>query len=595
MRPPLLLLAVAGCQLAPLAQGASRTYSLAGSTASKSTLGSGWTLKNANGTLSLPATVPGVVHLDLLRAKKIAEPYYRYGELELAWVYLEPSWTYSRTIPKNALGAAPGRVLLRSEGLDTMATVTLNGKLVGQTTNMFHRPVWDVTSSFKPAEENTLEVRFDSPALASSANHADYPYPVKGMYITPLQYPGCGCPDPAACFAEAKGCECLIECKKQGDYGVTRNFLRKSQAHWGWDWGAGFLTSGIYRELSLVSYQHASVIRDVVVQVYPTDAASSASAAPGENPTSAVRPAPTSFRVDLDVFLISDSPIVHEIRVAIPSLDAENVTRVSVAPGEQKVRVSLELTGVPKAALWYPNGYGEPALHNLTVAVGPSAADDAELGDAAHWSKRIGLKSVELVQDAMPSGLPCGRPHCGGGPTCSDDPDSGQYTCAFQKAHGKCNQSLTPWHVPMGTCCTTCFDCSAECLKSSGEKLQPGGLSMVFRVNGLPVFIKGANWIATDQFEPRIPQRKGASPADKAGEYTSAGVGFDALLGSAKAANYNMLRVWGGGIYERDDFYVSKTDGCCIKTKECCIKNEELCIKNEELCMKMMNFAGRCG
>ena len=99
---------------------------------------------------------------------------------------------------------------------------------------------------------------------------------------------------------------------------------------------------------------------------------------------------------------------------------------------------------------------------------------------------------------------------------------------------------------------------------------------MVFRVNGIPVFIKGANWIATvraitlclvchrlvfhliqryclqDQFEPRIPQRKGAS---KGGEYQSAGVGYDALLGAAKTAHYNMLRVWGGGIYERDDFY----------------------------------------
>ena len=52
--------------------------------------------------------MPGVVHLDLLRAKKIAEPYYRYGELELAWVYLEPSWTFSRTIAAGALGANPG-------------------------------------------------------------------------------------------------------------------------------------------------------------------------------------------------------------------------------------------------------------------------------------------------------------------------------------------------------------------------------------------------------------------------------------------------------------------------------------------------------
>jgi len=75
---------------------------------------------------------------------------------------------------------------------------------------------------------------------------------------------------------------------------------------------------------------------------------------------------------------------------------------------------------------------------------------------------------------------------------------------------------------------------------------------MVFRVNGIPIFIKGANWIATDQFEPRIPLRKGAK---KGGDYQSAGAGFDALLGAAKAAHYNMLRVWGGGVYERDDFY----------------------------------------
>jgi hypothetical protein len=81
---------------ADLGGPASSVLSLGGSTNAAG--GSPWTLRNHNGSLSVPATVPGVVHLDLLRAHKIAEPYYRYGELELAWVYLEPSWTYSRTI-----------------------------------------------------------------------------------------------------------------------------------------------------------------------------------------------------------------------------------------------------------------------------------------------------------------------------------------------------------------------------------------------------------------------------------------------------------------------------------------------------------------
>jgi hypothetical protein len=516
-----------------------RVLSLAGST--KAPEGSPWILHNHNGSLSLPATVPGVVHLDLLRAGRIAEPYYRYGELDLAWVYLEQSWTFSRTIPAGVLGATPGRVLLRSEGLDTVATVTLNGHLIAHTSNMFHRHLWDVTSAFLPSAANTLKIRFDSPALASTHARQNYPYPVSGSYITPLQYPSCNCPDPAACFGpKAKGCDCLVKCKHRGHYQTTRNFLRKSQAHWGWDWGAGFLTSGIYRDLSLLSYEHSAVIRDVVVQVFPTSP--KPAPAPGENPTSVVHPAPRNFRVDLDVFLISDTQHNAIITAAIPSLGVANSTMVTVAPGEQKVRLTLQLSGVPKEALWYPNGYGEAVLHDMNVTV-QAAAHSGQVPDASkQWVKRIGLKSVELVQEPLPPGLPCGRPNCGGGPTCSDRSTGGGYTCAFQKASGKCNQSLAPWHVPLGYCCATCFNCSTECLSVNDEKLQPGGLSMVFRVNGKPVFIKGANWIATDQFEPRIPQRKQAKSRG-GGDYHSAGAGFDALLGAAKAAHYNMLRV----------------------------------------------------
>ena len=92
----MLSLALASCA-ALLSHGAaaspaSRTLSLAGST--KAAGGSPWTVRNHNGTLVLPATVPGVVHLDLLRAKKIAEPYYRFGA------------TASRCEPRCALARA---------------------------------------------------------------------------------------------------------------------------------------------------------------------------------------------------------------------------------------------------------------------------------------------------------------------------------------------------------------------------------------------------------------------------------------------------------------------------------------------------------
>jgi beta-mannosidase len=64
------------------------------------------------------------------------------------------------------------------------------------------------------------------------------------------------------------------------------------------------------------------------------------------------------------------------------------------------------------------------------------------------------------------------------------------------------------------------------------------GLSMTFRVNGVDIFAKGANWIPCDA----LPQRQTRAVLDE-------------LLTSARAVNMNMLRVWGGGQYESDDFY----------------------------------------
>jgi beta-mannosidase len=57
-------------------------------------------------------------------------------------------------------------------------------------------------------------------------------------------------------------------------------------------------------------------------------------------------------------------------------------------------------------------------------------------------------------------------------------------------------------------------------------------------VNGVPVFMKGANYIPQDNFLARV--------TDSA---------YKALIASVKAANMNMLRVWGGGTYEKDIFY----------------------------------------
>ncbi|MGB8889693.1 MAG: glycoside hydrolase family 2 protein [Candidatus Korobacteraceae bacterium] len=64
------------------------------------------------------------------------------------------------------------------------------------------------------------------------------------------------------------------------------------------------------------------------------------------------------------------------------------------------------------------------------------------------------------------------------------------------------------------------------------------GKSFTFVVNGIPVFAKGANVIPFDSFPTRVtPERRRE------------------ILQAARDANMNMVRVWGGGIYESDDFY----------------------------------------
>ena len=64
------------------------------------------------------------------------------------------------------------------------------------------------------------------------------------------------------------------------------------------------------------------------------------------------------------------------------------------------------------------------------------------------------------------------------------------------------------------------------------------GKSFYFKLNGVPVFMKGANYIPQDNFIPRVSSAQTKT-----------------LIQQAKAANFNMLRVWGGGIYESDAFY----------------------------------------
>lgn len=70
------------------------------------------------------------------------------------------------------------------------------------------------------------------------------------------------------------------------------------------------------------------------------------------------------------------------------------------------------------------------------------------------------------------------------------------------------------------------------------QDVDAAGKSFGFEINGVPVFAKGGNWIPADSFPSRITKER-----------------YRQLLDSIRRANMNMVRVWGGGIYESDHFY----------------------------------------
>ena len=172
------------------------------------------------------ATVPGSVYHDLLAAGQIEDPFYRDNENE-ALKIMDNDFVYSRdfTVPAELLEC--DAVLLRCEGLDTLATVTVNGTVVGTAKNMHRIYEFDVKPVLK-AGENHISVRFDSPTRYIKKSYA--------------------------------------ESKADGSSDAMVGFpnLRKAHCMFGWDWGPRLPDAGIWRDIRLIGITTAR-IRDVLV------------------------------------------------------------------------------------------------------------------------------------------------------------------------------------------------------------------------------------------------------------------------------------------------------------------------------------------
>ncbi|MFC4590058.1 glycoside hydrolase family 2 protein [Sphaerisporangium corydalis] len=190
----------------------------------------GWTVtavSDERGIAGVPATVPGCVHTDLLAAGLIDDPYLDDNETRLTWIG-RTTWAYETSFTWHAAGDGADRADLVCDGLDTVATVVLNGTEVAATANM-HRSYRFPVRDLLREGANTLQVRFGSPYAYAEERKAELG-PRPGPYDEPYQ------------------------------------FIRKMACNFGWDWGPTLVTSGIWRPIGLHSWSGARVaaVRPVV-------------------------------------------------------------------------------------------------------------------------------------------------------------------------------------------------------------------------------------------------------------------------------------------------------------------------------------------
>ncbi len=193
-------------------------YSVFGQTSYRNLSTENWTFNKQNEVKKHKATIPGTVHTDLFQNELIPDPFFGANEKQLQWIENE-NWEYETKFILTTKELKTENIDLEFEGLDTYASVYLNGELVLEADNMFRK--WSISAkSHLKTGTNHLKVVFHS-AVQKGKEEAS-----KLSYILPEK---------------------------------ERVFVRKAQYQFGWDWGPRFVTAGIWKKVQLKFWNSAKI------------------------------------------------------------------------------------------------------------------------------------------------------------------------------------------------------------------------------------------------------------------------------------------------------------------------------------------------
>ncbi len=278
-----------------------------------------WILQRADSPQSWEATLPGDNLSALLDSGAVEDPYFGTNELDLQWIG-RTDWRYERSFSVSPDLAGKKYHYLHLESVDTVCSVTVNGREIARQENMFRALRADLSGKVA-AGKNRIAVSLFSPEERAIEKAGELPYPVPHQHY-PVQSP-------------------------------HRNLLRKVQCHAGWDWGPALMVSGIYGEIYVGGTDQERIES---VRLFPRRKSSS------------------RWTVEFVIELYA-----YEAGEVALSASVAGVSERRTVPVETGVSsVSMSLT-VENPELWWPRGYGEQPLYEATV----ESENDRWRGNAA--------------------------------------------------------------------------------------------------------------------------------------------------------------------------------------------------------------------
>jgi len=255
----------------------------------------------------LDATVPGEIHLDLMKHGLLDDPYVGTNVFKARWVE-ECVWHYRRMFDAPTM-ALSGRAVLKFDGIDLTSIIYLNGEEIGRHNNAFMPCLIDVTGKLKP-KDNELLVRVES-----------------GLFDV--------CDKPIRGYKTATATMDVLLHK--------RIWIRKPQSQTEWDWSPRLLNVGLFGDVSLLCDGTVVVSQASIRQKVSED---------------------LSYAV-IEGRIFPATTTNKPLRLVIET-DGKREEQIINDIGAEGTGVSLRLDN-PR--LWWPIGYGEQPLYPVTLTL----------------------------------------------------------------------------------------------------------------------------------------------------------------------------------------------------------------------------------